>query len=717
VNLSAWIEELKRRRVFRALAGYGLVSFALLQVVEPVMHGLDLPEWVLKVVVIGLGLGLPVTILVAWAYDVKATGIERTPSAGPGRGWRTVALVAIGLLLAAPGVAYYLVYRGRGAGPEGGPPAATGPSVAVLPFVNMSGDPENEYFSDGLSEEILNALAQVPGLRVPARTSSFAFKGKSENVKKIAAALEVATVLEGSVRKAGGRVRITAQLVKAIDGYHLWSQTFDRELKDVFAVQEEISGAIAAALRVQLAPPPAGGVRKGSTTTSPEAYEAYLKGRQALNERTRVSIEKAVAHLEKATALDPAFAVAWADRAIGVLLLAKGNYGEVPSSQAVARARPLVEKARALAPDHPEVLGAAGLAENIAYQPQRALELFERSLALNPSNGEVLNWRKGALEALGRYELLLQAAADAARADPLSKLQAANYIDELIRFGRDAELGPAVERLRKLDDAWGQMSLGFIAASRGDRAEVIRHLLPAVQQGCDQAGPVLSRTLSELDLGEEAVRVPRGDPLGALMARGDYQRAEPLALVAVQQTPADLDAGFDLFFARYAARHFTEAAELAARLDQEVHGLGYDPAALLVMADAARAASRPAEATRYRERASQLIERARRAQVSPNLLDFARGRLAAYDGRDDEAVALLGRALTATGFSWGRADLEQHLFARLLKRPDYRAALKRLDAMLAAQRAQVVAMLCGPDRISPTWQPAPESCSGVATGR
>src|SRR5919199_6601617 len=193
VKLSIWFQELKRRRVFRALVTYAIAAFAILQVIEPVMHGLALPEWLLKAVVIGLGLGLPITLLLAWAYDINPHGIERTPSpagasAKPSaRAYRALVLTAIGLLLASPAVLYYLVGRqaptvvGSAAG------GVTAQSVAVLPFVNMSDDPGNEYFSDGLSEEILNALAGIPGLRVPARTSSFAFKGRDQDVAKIGA--------------------------------------------------------------------------------------------------------------------------------------------------------------------------------------------------------------------------------------------------------------------------------------------------------------------------------------------------------------------------------------------------------------------------------------------------------------------------------------------------------------------------------------------------
>jgi TolB-like protein len=716
VNLSAWLQEFKRRRVFRALVGYGLVSFGLLQVAEPVMHGLNLPDWTLKVLVIGLGLGFPVTVLLAWAYDLKSTGIERTPSIGAGRGWRTVALVAIGLLLATPGVAWFLLRHQRTGGAATTGAGEGGPSVAVLPFVNMSGDPENEFFSDGLSEEILNALAQVPGLRVPARTSSFAFKGKTQDITRIAEALRVATVLEGSVRKAGGRVRITAQLIKAADGYHLWSQTFDRELKDVFAVQDEISVAIASALKLQLAPP-AAGARKAAPTTNPEAYEAYLKGRQSINERTRASIERSIVQFQKATALDPAYALAWADTAVAVMLLVKSAsaYGETPLGEALARARPLLEKAMALAPDHPGVLAAAGFIESGAHQPQRAVEFFDRALALNPNSGEVRNWRKIALSQLGRHDQVLAASIDAVRSDPLSRIALFNELVELQRFGRDAELGPSLKRLKELDEGWGLWAEGQLDAGRGDRTGAVRHLLPALQMGREKAGTALAAALADLGLRDEALLVGRDAPLATALVLGDHARALEQARAAVQRDPANSETRVPLFLSLYGLRRSAEAATEAARIDRDRLGNELHPAFLLLMADAARTAGQPADAAAWRERAERQIETMRRAGFASRLTDGFRARLLAYDGRDDEAAALLDR--TTVGYPFARTELEWPITARLRRRPDVQASLKRLDAALAAQRVEVVALLCGPKRLSDTWQPAPATCAGAPASR
>jgi TolB-like protein len=213
------LEELKRRRVFRALVGYAIAAFAVLQVIEPVMHGFRWPDAVLSYVVVALAAGFPIVVGLAWIFDLGIGGIERTPpaSAPQLRGTRiALVLAAIGAIAAAPVLAWYLLRGGVRGGAEGATWGVR--SIAVLPFADMSPQKDQEYFSDGLSEEILNALAQVDGLHVAGRTSSASFKGKAEDLRSIGQKLGVATVLEGSVRKAESRVRVTAQLIDGGSG-------------------------------------------------------------------------------------------------------------------------------------------------------------------------------------------------------------------------------------------------------------------------------------------------------------------------------------------------------------------------------------------------------------------------------------------------------------------------------------------------------------------
>jgi TolB-like protein len=647
----------------------------------------------------------------------------------PGRGSRLARLLAglkgrrvlpvlagVGLVAALAGMGWSAWQRARRAPATAAAPAAPSlaPSVAVLAFVNMSRDAENEYFSDGLSESILNALAQVPGLRVPARTSSFAFKGKQEGVKQIAAALQVATVLEGSVQKAAGRVRITAQLVNAADGYHLWSKSFDRELKDVFAVQDEISAAIAEALKLQLAPAPAGGGPKPGLTANPEAYDAYLKGRQLLNDRTRLSIERSVPRFEEAARLDPSFALAYADAAVATLLRGNGVYGTgMPIPQAHARARALLEKARVLAPDHPQVLAAGGLMEYNAMNLERALDLLNRSLALNPNNGEAHNWRRVVLQDLERFDQVLPALAVAVRADPLSKVVLSVYASALEDYGHHAEVAPVIERLRALDEAWGLQALGGLALSRGDRVEAVRQLLQAAQQGRSSTED-LARTLAHLGFRGEALRIAKDEPWDVYWSTGEHSQAIEATEGPARQNPEDdVLVGFH-FNSLYYARHFAEAAPLAARIFHQGRSQWLSPVNVMQMALAAREAGRPTEAASYRDLAARRTEALGRAGADVN---YARSILAAYDGRDAEALKLVAGPVTAPDSAIAPIELMDPLFLPLRNRIEFQSALEKVEVRLATQRVQVLALLCGPERPSPTWQPLPETCAAYQPPR
>jgi TolB-like protein len=278
------------------------------KIVEPIMHGLHWPEAVLSYVVVALAAGFPVVVTLAWIFDVNACRIERTAPAAPQRGPRGAPLVAIlvgiGLLAAAPGLGWYFVWRSR---TSPAPQVVRAPSIAVLPFANLGGDKENEFFSDGITEELIDALANVEGIHVVARTSAFAYKGKNVNVRQIGEELNVATVLEGSVRRQGNQLRVVEQLIGAADGYHLWSKTYDRELQNVFLVENELARAIVQALQPRLMPAAA---LVPQATASTAAHDLVLKGRFFWNQRTKEGVIKAAALLEQAIALDPDYALA-----------------------------------------------------------------------------------------------------------------------------------------------------------------------------------------------------------------------------------------------------------------------------------------------------------------------------------------------------------------------------------------------------------------------
>ena len=308
---SSLLAELKRRRVFRALIGYGLAAFAVLQIIEPVMHGLHWPESVLSYVVVALAAGFPVVVGVAWIFDAGPAGITRTAEATPGgpRGARLVLLfLAVGLLAAAPGAILFYAVRGHRLS-RNTPGRA---SIAVLPLANISPQASDEYFADGMTEQLISTLSQLPGLRVIARTSVARFKGAPVDAAEIGRQLQVGWLLEGSVRKDGERLRISVQLIEVEGQEHAWSEEYDRQVKEVFAIQSDVARRVAQALRVRLVPAPS-----SPPTESPQALDAYLRGLyfSAASQRGRDeehALDLAISMFQRATELDPRYARAYA---------------------------------------------------------------------------------------------------------------------------------------------------------------------------------------------------------------------------------------------------------------------------------------------------------------------------------------------------------------------------------------------------------------------
>ena len=378
-------------------------------------------------------------------------------------------------------------------------------SIAVLPFENMSADPDNEYFADGLAEEILNALAKVPGLKVAARTSSFSFKDKDADIPTIADALGVRTVLEGSVRKSGDRVRITAQLVNADDGIHLWSETYDRELDDIFVVQEEIARAITEVLEVRLA---AGTALVERPTESQEAYEEYLRGRFLWNRRNVEPLQAAVGHFERAVALDPGFALAWAGLA-DVHLTLPWYLTQADWDALLESGRAAAERALAIDPDLAQAHIALGLYHACKFEWTTADEEFRRGLELDPNYSTGHYWYAYTIGPQGRLDEAIEHARIATELDPLSLINVRGYGWILMWYGRYEEALAVADRIRELDPdfapnwalyariyavqgRWREAAEAFVRSAelRGWDPEVTRHATSAMERHAKEGQPV-----------------------------------------------------------------------------------------------------------------------------------------------------------------------------------------------------------------------------------
>jgi TolB-like protein/Tfp pilus assembly protein PilF len=399
--------ELRRRRVFRVMGLYGATSFALLQIVDLLVPLLGLSDSLTQGVAVLLLVGAPVAIFMEWAFELTPEGVRRTVPAAPGELTEIISAPASKRwpsgLIALAGMTALLVgawFVGRQSLSMAGtdPPAAPSPSLAVLPFVNMSSDPEQEYFSDGISEELLNLLVLIPEMRVASRTSAFSFKGRDLEVPEIARRLNVAHVLEGSVRKAGNEVRITVQLVHAESDTNLWSETWERTLEDVFAVQDEIAAKVADRLEVTLL-----GATPRVIPTNPEAYALFLQGRQLGRQRTSDGFQRAIEVLEQALAIEPEYAPAWGE--LARVYSTQAGSGDRSYDEAFGLAREAANRALTSDPGYAPAISYLGL---VAMAHDRdlsaAARYYAQALTLSPTDTEIIGDAATLLQSLGRLE-------------------------------------------------------------------------------------------------------------------------------------------------------------------------------------------------------------------------------------------------------------------------------------------------------------------------
>ena len=560
------LAELKRRHVFRVMVGYGIFAFAVLQVTEPIMHGADLPNWVLKAVLVGLVLGFPVAVILAWIFDLTAQGVKRTPSAtgpganlsGRGRFLLPLAVSAAVLAIAAGGAGAWYAWK-RTSEHRSAVAAGGAASIAVLPFKDLSPNHDQENFADGLAEEILSALAQIHELKVIGRTSSFSFKGKADDLKTIGQKLNAGSILEGSVRKDGSRLRITARLTRSEDGTHLWAQTFERDQAGVFAVQEEIARDVVDALRVKVLTGKTP-TTKWTRTSNPEVYNQYLLGHGF---RARGSLEgnrRALLAYEKALALDPSYAPAWAgvSAAIGNI---DAMSNEPPDPKNRQRASEAAERAIALAPDLAEGYHSRALVRS-ASDPAGALADEERALSLKSNYAWAEAIRASLLSSLGRQT---EALAAARRATELEPLDAWAWFYLGVVYVRSNELDRGTEALtRALEispehgpaQSWLVQTLvragrpgDALAAARRTRSEPERLFVEALAQhdlGNATESQAALDALTAKHAGEYAYQIAEVHGW-----RGERDRAfDWLERAHVQRDPGLQGAGGDPFLGR-----------------------------------------------------------------------------------------------------------------------------------------------------------------------
>jgi len=471
------IAELKRRSVFKVGAAYLVVAWLVIQAASIAMPAFDAPGWVLRVFILFAMLGFPIALVMAWVFDVAPDGMVKVD----GGGHSALAFFGVAGALALLSLAWY--WLGQPATREG---AIDDRSIAVLPFANMSGDPANDYFSDGISEELLNQLAKMPELRVAARTSSFSFKGEKVEIPEIARTLKVRMVLEGSVRKQGERVRITAQLIDAAEGFHVWSETYDRDLKDIFAIQDEIARAISKELKVKLvggagATGGAGGATAAASaaggTADLEAYDLYLRGLTQWQQRTAASLHEAERLFEQAVARDPKFARAWAGIALVNTVIPYWDTVDIPTVERKGRAA--ASRALELDPDSAEAVTALGNLDRLHTDRMvSATVLLRHAVDLNPSYPTAHQWLGLQLMALGDLDGALRETEIALELDPRAAVIGSNRSQVLMMMGRvdeaEAQCREVIQRNPEFVQCLHQLLI--VALHRDDHAALRQRL-------------------------------------------------------------------------------------------------------------------------------------------------------------------------------------------------------------------------------------------------
>jgi TolB-like protein/DNA-binding winged helix-turn-helix (wHTH) protein len=600
------------------------------------------------------------------------------------------------------------------------------PSIAVLPFVDMSEGRDQEYFADGLSEELISTLAHLEGLKVIGRTSSFYFKGMNEDLRVIVETLGVTHVLEGSVRKDEEQLRITVQLLDASSGFHLWSETYNRKLDDIFVIQDEISAAIVAALKERLGLQ-LEAVPRVNAPANTEAHDAYLRGRYLLAQRTVIAIEGAVREFERAIALDPDFALAHAELAIATLFLK--NYGDLTLTEAVARAIPHVERAMTLDPMLAEAHAATGYLFRFQDDAEEALTHFRQAIRINPNYSLVYNGIGVLLgDHLGNYDEAFAAFQTALRLDPLLSPATGNYVHALIERNRLAEADRELEKLASISQRTYAFCHGNRISLNGRWANAVLGNLDALRISPEttHSRNVLTRQFAILDLEKEALTISQ-NPLPVVFSLlGKHGDAVVTAEARLAGDPIYLTARRHLGLALAAAGDYVRARPILEEMWQRSGGrvtrrgpfqVPTAAALITIRRDAGEEESISELVVAIREN----VRRSREAGITTTLLDgyesflfssvdYEEG-LAAYLAGDHK----MGLALIANAVEDGTFIPQSEAYLRLLyDDPAFAPIHATQEARQARERQKFLAIVCTDNPYAPVWQPAEVTCERFA---
>jgi TolB-like protein/Tfp pilus assembly protein PilF len=518
VKSNNFFAELKRRNVYKVAVAYIVAGWALSQGLAQVLPVFDVPNWTIRLIVLLIIVGLPVALVLAWTFEITPEGIKRTetadrmPAAEQRKKHTWIYIVVLGAIVS---ITLFLLGRYSAiSGVPRGSEAATGipqKSIAVLPFDNLSGDPENAYFAEGVQDEILTRLAKVADLKVISRTSTQHFKSVPENLPAIAKQLNVTNILEGSVQKAKDQVRVNVQLINALTDAHLWAEIYDRKLTDLFSVESDIAKTIADTLQAKLTGSETSAM-SNKPTENPEAYELYLKGRFFWNKRTGQDLKTACDYFKQAIAIDPHYATAYAGLAESYILIPLFDAG-FPQDY-FPKAKAAAERAIELQETSAEAHTALGLLlcfsdVNFAQSEKE----FKRAIELNPNYATAHHWYGNALlVALGRFDEAISENRRAVELDPLSLIINADLGSTLMMARQYDQAIAQLQRTLSLDNKFGytHWNLGEALYLKGDKAAAIAEYQKARTLDDDpQIVALLGRAYADTGKKDQALELVR----------------------------------------------------------------------------------------------------------------------------------------------------------------------------------------------------------------
>jgi len=741
------ISELRRRNVFRVAIAYVVIAWVILEAGDVLAPALHLPEWVVSALVFFVVLGFPLALVFAWAFELTSEGIKFEKHVDRGKsithltgrkldffiiGILTVALVLLAFdnFVLDPSRDAELLQAT--ADPETAQlttsvddePAAN--TIAVLAFADLSPEGDQQHFSDGVSEEILNALAHVKGLRVTSRSSAFSFRGGTVDIPTVAEQLGVAHVLEGSVRKAGNTVRITAQLIDTRTDTHVWSATYDRELEDIFAVQNDIAVAIVGSLREHLGKG-AKATPRMITAANVDAHEAYLRGHHLLAQRGGTEITGAIRELEKAVALDPDYALAHAELAIATLLSSRQSYGDLTVTEVVVKAAPHVKKAMELDPGLAEAHAAAGFLSSAREKPEEALGHYEQAIHINPNYADVYIWMGRVYWDVGRYKEVFTMDEMAVRLDPLSNPANVNYLERLIDQMRLNEAAAQVEKMVALWPSYTSVYYpSWLSSLGGNWADLIMGRLGFLNRNPQSSINKRRLTLQFALIGLEQEVLAWSEYLGPLALRwlGRNEDAVTLARTRLAKAPESLAALNALGLALASVGDYEHAQPI---LEESWQRNGervsccqgsvfpaHSAVALMLMRQGAGEHPEVAElATAIRNNVRHYNE----AGVKTNTLptggpspDYEKGLAAYFTGDHEEGLAQIAKAVDEGFFFPPREAYLQALYDD----PGFAPIRATQEARQKRERERFLAIVCTDNPFAAVWQPAEGTCEKYA---